>query len=181
MIKRLSKAVFFAVILAAPLSYTAAQAPQSSSEATAKELPREFPAPRNLKVLPKNLNGKQVQDIMEAWQAALGVKCEACHEWAKEKDKTIVASQLNFANDSKPMEGASRLMYIMTEEINSKFVAKVEGSGMPVTCGTCHRGRVAPEPFSPPPPRVNPYQYSQDGDNSVAKTNSAYEPKPQVP
>ena len=58
MIKRLSKAVFFAVILAAPLSYTAAQAPQSSSEATAKELPREFPAPRNLKVLPKNLNGR---------------------------------------------------------------------------------------------------------------------------
>ena len=57
MIKRLSKAVFFAVILAAPLSYTAAQAPQSSSEA-AKELPREFPAPRNLKVLPKNLNGR---------------------------------------------------------------------------------------------------------------------------
>ena len=81
--------------------------------------------------------------------SALGVKCEACHEWAKEKDKTIVASQLNFANDSKPMEDASRLMYVMTEEINSKFVAKVEGSGMPVTCGTCHRGRVAPEPFSP--------------------------------
>ena len=39
-------------------------------------------------------------------------------------------------------------MYTMTEEINSNYIAKVEGSGMPVTCGTCHRGQVSPEPFT---------------------------------
>ena len=53
-------------------------------------------------------------------------------------------------------------MYTMTEEINSHYIAKVEGSGMPVTCGTCHRGQVSPEPFTvqpaggPPPAQAPP-------------------------
>ena len=57
------------------------------------------------------------------------------------------------------MKAVARLMYTMTEEINSNYIAKVEGSGMPVTCGTCHRGHVSPEPFTvqpaggPPPTR----------------------------
>jgi len=39
-------------------------------------------------------------------------------------------------------------MYTMTEEINQKFIAKVDGLGVPVTCGTCHRGHAGPEPFT---------------------------------
>jgi hypothetical protein len=50
------------------------------------------------------------------------------------------------------MKTIARLMYTMTEEINSNHIAKVEGSGMPVTCGTCHRGQKYPSVFVPPPP-----------------------------
>ena len=54
------------------------------------------------------------------------------------------------------MKGTARIMYEMTEEINSNYVAKVEGSGMPVTCGTCHRGEISPEPFTMQPPAEPP-------------------------
>ena len=40
---------------------------------------RNFPPPTNLQVLPKDLTGRQVRDIMETWAGSLGVKCEFCH------------------------------------------------------------------------------------------------------
>jgi hypothetical protein len=58
---------------------------------------------------------------------------------------------LDFADDSKAMKTVARLMYTMTEQINSNYIAKVNGSGMPVTCGTCHRGAVNPGPFAGQP------------------------------
>ncbi len=54
------------------------------------------------------------------------------------------------------MKAVARLMYTMTEEINSKYIATVNGSGMPVTCGTCHRGAVSPELFSLQPGGATP-------------------------
>jgi hypothetical protein len=60
------------------------------------------------------------------------------------------------------MKAIARLMYTMTDEINANYIAKVKGSGMPVTCGTCHRGQVSPEPFTiepliePPHAQVQP-------------------------
>jgi hypothetical protein len=38
-------------------------------------------------------------------------------------------------------------MYKMTEDINMNYVSKVPSSEVPVTCGTCHRGHLGPEPF----------------------------------
>jgi hypothetical protein len=110
-----------------------------------------FPAPRNLKVLPSNLTGQQVHEIMKQWEVELGVRCDGCH---KEDDVKVDAQGkplLDFADDSKAMKGIARLMYTMTEEINSRYVTRIEGSGLPVTCGTCHRGRVGPEPFTNAP------------------------------
>ena len=40
---------------------------------------RHFPPPKNLKVLPKNLTGDQVVDIMRHWAGDLGQKCSTCH------------------------------------------------------------------------------------------------------
>jgi Photosynthetic reaction centre cytochrome C subunit len=42
-------------------------------------------------------------------------------------------------------------MVKMVEEINTQYVGKIENSGMPVTCGTCHRGHLDPPPYAPPP------------------------------
>ncbi len=40
---------------------------------------RNLPAPTNLQVLPKNLTGDQVHDIMEGFAGSLGVHCDFCH------------------------------------------------------------------------------------------------------
>ena len=113
--------------------------------------PRSFPAPTNLQVLPKNLSGQQVRDIMEKWEGSLGVHCNTCHA---EDPKNIGPNgrpRLNFADDSKPEKATARLMFRMVEDINTNYVGKIDSSGMPVTCGTCHRGHVSPEPFVPAP------------------------------
>lgn len=108
-------------------------------------------APTNLKVLPKSLTGEQVRTVMEQWSAELGVRCVACHVGESDGVARVGAIQPRYADDSKPMEQASRLMYTMTVEINRKFIVGEDAAPGPVTCGMCHRGRVAPEAFVPPP------------------------------
>ena len=125
---------------------TAAQSPPGSDALPQKPAHRVYPAPTNLTALPKEMSGQQVNELMEQWGAELGVRCGACH--GEDQDNVIQAGPRpsHFADDSEPMKGIARLMYTMTEQINRDFIAKVEGSGLPVTCGTCHRGRVSPEP-----------------------------------
>lgn len=110
--------------------------------------PRTYPAPTNLQVFPKDLSGQQVHDIMDQWAYSLGVRCDSCHAEDPNEVGPDGRPRLNFADDSKRMKATARLMYTMTEEININHIAKVEGSGMPVTCGTCHRGQISPEPFT---------------------------------
>jgi hypothetical protein len=38
----------------------------------------------------------------------------------------------------------------MTLDINQNYVSMVDSSGAPVTCGTCHRGHLEPEPWVAP-------------------------------
>lgn len=97
-----------------------------------------YPAPTNLKVLPKTLTGIQVRDIMNAWSADLGVRCSACHAEGADPSVATDAEELRFADDSNPAKTTARLMYTMMELINSRFIAAVPNSGAPVTCGTCH-------------------------------------------
>jgi hypothetical protein len=142
------------IVLTAGFAIAAiAQAPGSKQESagTPPSHPREFPAPTNLKVLPKNLTGKQVHEIMENWEAALGAHCNTCHTPDPNNIGPNGKPRLNFADDSKKEKAAARLMFQMTEEINTNYVSKVENSGAPVTCGTCHRGHPAPVPFVAPP------------------------------
>ena len=130
------------------LAATRAQAPQGPQSTTERPpaSPRTFSAPTNLQVLPKDLSGKQVHDIMEQWTNSLGVRCDSCHAEDHDNSGPDGRPRLNFADDSKKLKGTARIMYAMTEEINRNYIAKVDGSGMPVTCGTCHRGGISPEP-----------------------------------
>jgi hypothetical protein len=89
---------------------------------------------------------------MQQWAYSLGVRCDSCHVEVPDSFEPDGRLRLNFADDSKRMKGTARIMYMMTEEMNSKYIAKVEGSGMPMTCGTCHRGEISPEPFTRQPP-----------------------------
>jgi len=127
------------------------QGPQSGAQNPPTASPRTYPAPTNLQVLPKELSGQQVHDIMDQWAYSLGVRCDSCHAEDHDNPGPDGRPRLNFADDSKRMKVTARLMYTMTEEININHIAKVENSGMPVTCGTCHRGQISPEPFTMPP------------------------------
>jgi hypothetical protein len=143
-------AVLFAVA-------TVAQAPQTapSNQPATPPAPHEghdqpHPAPTNLKVLPKNLTGDQVHEIMEGWEAALGTHCSTCHTADPNNIGPNGKPRLNFADDSRPEKSTARLMYKMVEDINSNYISMVDNSGAPVTCGTCHRGHIGPEPFVAP-------------------------------
>jgi hypothetical protein len=109
--------------------------------------PHEMPAPTNLKVLPKNLTGPQVHEIMEKWEGELGTSCKTCHAADPKNLGPNGKPRLNFADDSKEEKQTARKMYKMVEEINGSYISKIDSSGDPVTCGTCHRGHLGPEPF----------------------------------
>jgi hypothetical protein len=142
-------AVLAVAIVAAP---TFAQAPPSGP-AGGPPPGQHPPAPKptNLKVLPKDMTGEQVHDLMHKWEAMLGAECSTCHAADPKNIGPNGKPRLNFADDSKKEKQTARLMFKMTEEINTNYVSMVENSGAPVTCGTCHRGHVTPEPFVPKP------------------------------
>ena len=116
---------------------------------------RNFPAPTNLKVLPKDLTGAQVRDIMETWAGSLGVHCDFCHAADPNNPGPNGRPRLNFADDSKPNKQIARIMYTMTQQINGDYISKssaldADAMGKKVSCGTCHRGHEMPEEFVPP-------------------------------
>jgi len=137
---------------------TIAQAPQAPPPAAGsppapsiEQHNHTHQAPTNLKVLPKDLTGDQVHEIMEKWEGSLGVHCNTCHAPYPNNIGPNGRPRLNYADDSKPEKATARLMYTMTEDINMNYVSKVPNSDTPVTCGTCHRGHFGPEPFIIPP------------------------------
>ena len=141
-------AVSVLIIAAAhPVSIDAQSHPAVSSPGQA----HVFAAPTNLKVLPNDLTGRQVHDIMERWNNELGVRCSACHIRDSEGILAGGDSHPRFADDSKPMKLVARIMYTMTAEINRKFITGDDGVPGPVTCGTCHRGKITPDPFTTQP------------------------------
>jgi Photosynthetic reaction centre cytochrome C subunit len=117
--------------------------------------PRNFPPPANLKVLPKDLTGAQVRDVMRHWAGDLGVECNACHAAYKDHTGPNGRPMLDFASDEKPEKQMARIMYTMTETIKTDYVAKVAAldtmgtPAAPVTCGTCHRGNLDPTEYVP--------------------------------
>lgn len=131
-------AILFTLV---PLSK--AQQPSLSTSAPAQT----YPAPTNLQVLPKDLTGAQVRDIMEGWENDLGVECSTCHVRNPNDLGPNGRPRFNYADDSKEEKKTARVMYTMVDTINANFVSKVPNSGIPVSCGTCHRGQLSPEPY----------------------------------
>jgi len=148
-------AAFCAVVFAIAV---AAQEPAAPAAAAHPHPPA--PPPTNLQVLPKTLTGEQVHEIMHKWEAELGTECTTCHAADPNRKMPNGRPMLNFADDSKPEKGTARLMVRMVEEINTQYVGKIDNSGMPVTCGTCHRGHLDPQAFVPPPDHDHDHDHS---------------------
>jgi hypothetical protein len=138
---------------------TVAQAPQPAQAPAGGPPPAQVhPAPTNLKVLPKDLTGDQVHEIMEQWEGSLGAHCNTCHAPDPNNIGPNGRPRLNFPDDSKEEKATARKMYLMTEDINKNYVSKIDSSGAPVTCGTCHRGHLGPEPYVIPKEGPRPAQ-----------------------
>lgn len=150
-------ALLGAALFAVP---TVAQAPQTAppAQAAGGEQHHRPPAPKptNLKVLPKDLTGDQVMDIMHGWEGQLGSECDTCHTVDPVKKFPNGRPMLNFADDAKKEKETARLMLKMTMEINQNYTSMVESghdnaeAAKKVTCGTCHRGHLDPPAYVPP-------------------------------
>jgi hypothetical protein len=103
--------------------------------------------PTNLKVLPKDISGSDIDKLMHRYQRDLGVQCGYCHE---ENSQT---KQIDFASDENPIKETARLMITMTSDINTKYLGQLGDRrySEPLMCGTCHRGQVQPPTFEPKP------------------------------
>ncbi len=144
----------------------AAPAPPAGTAMQAMRPMRSFPAPTNLQVLPKDLTGQQVHEIMESFAGSLGVHCDFCHAVDPKNLMPNGRPRMDFADDSKDNKKIARIMIAMTQQINADYISKSkaldpDSMGMTVKCGTCHRGHEMPEEFvlpqeGGPPPAGGP-------------------------
>ena len=110
---------FFAVATFAQTP--AAQQPPAATGAAPAHEHEHHPTPTNLKVLPKDMTGEQVHDLMHKWEAALGTECSTCHAADPKNIGPNGKPRLNYADDSKPEKNTARLMYRMVEDINTEL------------------------------------------------------------
>jgi len=105
--------------------------------------------PKNIKVLPKDISGDDVDKLMHRYEQDLGVPCGYCHE---ENPQT---KQIDFASDENPIKQTARMMIAMTSDLNTKYLAQLGDRryAEPLTCGNCHQGQVEPPIFEPRPQR----------------------------
>ena len=108
--------------------------------AAAGQIPEEF---QNLQVLPKDVEKRQLVELMKSFCAALDVRCTHCH--AGEEGAPL--SEIDFPSDDKQAKQVARAMMRMVEAINGTYLPRTgrEPAELSrVSCLTCHRGQVEP-------------------------------------
>ena len=108
-----------------------------AASARTAQLPSKF---TNLQVLPKDISGADLVNMMKGFTRALGVRCEHCH--VGEGDDL---TKFDFPADTKPTKVTARKMLTMTATLNDAVKDIGEPSKTPkITCFTCHQGAVKP-------------------------------------
>ena len=82
----------------------------------------------------------------------MGTQCKTCHTVDTKNPGPNGKPRFNYADDSKEEKQTARKMYKMVDDINMNYISKIDSSGEPVSCGTCHRGHLGPESFVAPAP-----------------------------
>ena len=156
-----------ALVLCGTVAMFAGQAPQAPAAAPAGGPPADWlpPTPKNLKLLPKDTDPKQLMEIMRGFNAAMGVRCVYRHVAGPDPNDM---SAYNFESDRKEHKEATRAMMKYTDAVNQAFPKEVGDAPKPgesyVTCYTCHQGQRHPPlkpkaaaapgaPAAPAPPR----------------------------
>lgn len=102
--------------------------------------------PKNLKVLPSDVKGARLGQVMRGFTTSLGVRCQHCHV-----GEGMDLSKFDFASDEKLTKRKARIMIQMVQSINQSHlpqVSKLEDSPqarVEVTCMTCHRTASKPQ------------------------------------
>jgi hypothetical protein len=111
---------------------------------------KDEPTYKNLKVLPKNINKKQMDSVMHHFTSSLGVKCNYCHQYNAEQ------KAMDFASDANEKKGVARDMLKMMHKLNKKYFnvndSKNLTAKLEITCYSCHNGKANPATQPPPPP-----------------------------
>src|SRR5258708_3067138 len=81
--------------------------------------PGPLPRPTNLKVLPKEMSGGDVDKLMHQYEQQLGVTCGFCHV---ENEQT---RKLDYASDENSVKSTARMMIAMTNDLNTKYLEAV--------------------------------------------------------
>jgi hypothetical protein len=151
------------VVLCGALVSAAGQAPTqpppqpaaapAADDAVPEWLPKEF---KSLKVLPKDIEPKQLMAVMRGFTQAMGVRCVYCHVAGPDASDM---SSFNFASDRKEHKETTRAMLKYTDEVNAAFPKGVgeepKAGQLRVTCYTCHQGQREPPTKKPDgPPRT---------------------------
>lgn len=141
-----------ALILCGAMVTAAGQAPapapaQPAAAPAQGGLPPDWlpPAPKNLKILPKDIEPKQLLAVMQGFSQAMGVRCVYCHVAGPDpSDMTAY----NFESDRKAHKESTRLMMKYTDAVNESFPKEVGEEPKPgeqrVTCYSCHQGQRHP-------------------------------------
>jgi hypothetical protein len=133
-----------AVSLSVQLAFAQETAAPAAQAARPPRGPR--PNPTNIKVLPKNITGDEINKLMHQYESDLGVDCEFCHARNPETRRN------DFPSDANPLKDSARIMIKMTYDLNTRYLTQIIGDhkpDVPITCGTCHRGMAHPEAFVP--------------------------------
>jgi hypothetical protein len=127
-----------------------------------KQDQQQEPKLKNIKVFPANTSFKEVDDAMDKFKMALGVRCGYCHAPSKDNPR-----KYDMASDDNPKKEITRNMMRMTWELNQKYISQIPHADTTkvqmVTCNTCHRGQAKPvvpeltaQPRKTPPPPPPP-------------------------
>jgi len=142
-----------AAVICVPLSIVAlgaqAAAPGAGAQGAAPGAGTQRPpaapgppqqAPKNLKVLPKEMSRQEVVEVMQTFTRSLGVGCDHCH--MGESMQTM-----DWASDDKDEKKNDREMMRLVRTINEGIASGLTKTDSPraqVTCETCHRGLAEP-------------------------------------
>lgn len=103
------------------------------------QVPDEF---QNLKVLPKDIDKRELINTMKGFALALGVRCQHCHVG----EEGMPLDEFDFVSDQKPAKNVARVMLEMTREINQTFLPRTGREELlRVSCATCHHGQARPQ------------------------------------
>lgn len=138
----MSRGIAFAGWSGVLLAICVAAYSEERSEAAVGDAP--VTAPVNLRVLPKNLSGETVRELMKQYSRDLGVRCSHCHV------EDPLSQTYDYESDDKANKQTARAMIAMLDDINEKYLAQLGRDprySLPVTCGSCHQGQSTPQAF----------------------------------